>query len=72
MSERIRAGNSWTAWYASQREANDAPVHVLDDLGYNPGYKARPTRLNCGQVAEAATDPIPDRCEACWAKLVRP
>jgi hypothetical protein len=38
-------------------DSKRAPVHVS------------PTCGNCGWMPEAATEPIPNRCPMCWARL---
>lgn len=68
MSQRDRSSDtSWASWYAHQTDEVGTETFPAFE-NYATPVAQLPVCLNCGQVAEAATD----RCEACWAKLVKP
>jgi hypothetical protein len=48
-------------------EVGTPPLFPDDSNKRAPSYL--PTCSNCGWTPEASTDPIPDRCPACWATL---
>lgn len=59
MIKRVRAGNSWIAWYARQREAEVLHAELV------------PSCPNCGWQPEPTGDrsPVAERCPECWARL---
>ena len=70
MTRRTSDGNSWTAWYASQRDEVGTEVFPAFEESKAPHAGLLPTCSNFGQ--QASTDAVPDSCEACWARLVKP
>jgi hypothetical protein len=63
MTRRYRDGEfSWREWYVAIRGRQDDDLKAALAL-------LLPACCNCSWTPEALTDPVPDRCPACWAKL---
>ena len=83
MTRRFRDGEfTWRDWYVAigshppirgrqSDELDEVGTEQLpfDDDSNTTQVTYLPACMNCGWTPEASTDPFPERCPACWAKL---